>query len=233
VVVVVLTSGELRLEDIVAQQGSAAGGAWNVLLHPIACIVMIITAIAESNRAPFDLAECEQELVGGYHTEYSALKFGMFFLAEYAHMITASGFIACLYFGGCELFPFSWKLGWGWLAWLNTSEHWAAGACRAGVLIGKIVFFIFLYMWIRWTLPRFRFDQLMAVAWKGLVPLASAAVVLAVVLVYFGREVSIWAPVGNAALIILMFIWTACARTPVSGRQSNLPPLPANNGGVG
>lgn len=229
ILVVVLTTGEMRLERIVAAQTSA-GGAWNVLLHPVACVIVIITAIAESNRAPFDLAECEQELVGGYHTEYSALKFGMFFLAEYAHMITASAFIAALFFGGWELFPFSWKLSWGPIEWFNTSTHWTAGLARTGVMTGKIAFFIFLYMWVRWTLPRFRFDQLMALAWKGLVPLASAAVALAACLVYLGRPMSIWATVGNIALVALTVAWSAAARSPVTGRQTQLRPVALKGG---
>lgn len=230
ILTVVVTCGEMRLESIVANQISPAGGWWYVLLHPLACVVMIIAAIAESNRAPFDLAECEQELVGGYHTEYSALKFGMFFLAEYAHMITASVFITVLFFGGWELFPFSWKLNWAWLAWYNTSVHWAAGLLRVSVVVGKIVLFIFLYMWIRWTLPRFRYDQLMTLAWKGLIPLALGSLALAVGLVYCGLGISIWAPVGNAGLFILMILWSSIARTEVTGRQTRLPPITANGG---
>jgi NADH-quinone oxidoreductase subunit H len=226
ILVVVMTSGELRLERIAAAQTGASGGCWHVLLHPLACLILIVAAFAESNRAPFDLAEAEQELVGGYHTEYSSMKFGLFFLGEYAHMITASALIVTLYFGGWELFPFSWKLGWRWLDWLNNGATWPAALARCAIVFGKVVCFLFLYMWVRWTIPRFRFDQLMRLAWKGLIPLGLALVTATGVLVYVNQPVSWYAPISEVA--VLAVLWLALARLPrtITGRQPHLPPVP-------
>ncbi|HOW19342.1 MAG TPA: NADH-quinone oxidoreductase subunit NuoH, partial [Phycisphaerae bacterium] len=170
ILVAVLTAGELRLERIVEEQiGGGQGGVWIGLLHPLACVMFLVTSLAESNRLPFDLAEAEQELVGGYHTEYSAMKFGLFFLAEYAGMIVNGALVATLFLGGWELFPFSGRLGWGWVDWINRSPFWPAAVVRCAIVYAKVMFFIVLAMWIRWTLPRFRFDQLMRLAWKALV----------------------------------------------------------------
>ncbi len=231
ILAVVLTTGHLRLERIVAAQvDPALGGCWNVLLHPVACVLLVITLFAEANRTPFDLAEAEQELVGGYHTEYSAMKLAMFFLAEYAGMITMSAMTVALFFGGWEPFPFSGRLGWGWLDWINHGTHWSAAVVRAGIVIGKVAFFIFVFMWVRWTIPRFRFDQLMRLAWKGLVPIGLGTVVLAGTLVYAGRPVSVWATVGNGLLVAAVLLITARASSPVTGRQSHLPPVPVGEG---
>jgi NADH-quinone oxidoreductase subunit H len=233
ILVVVMTAGELRLERIVsAQMSGEQGGCWNVLLHPLACFLLIVTAFAESNRTPFDLAEAEQELVGGYHTEYSSMKFGLFFLAEYAHMLTASALIVVLFFGGWELFPFSWRLNWGWVNWINEGTRWTAALVRCGITFGKVVVFIFIYMWVRWTIPRFRFDQLMRLAWKGLVPMGLALVVLTGLLVYVNRPASPWAPAGNAAMLAVLLLRASRSKSELTGRQSDLPPVPAEGGVV-
>jgi len=225
ILVVVLTSGELRLEHIVAGQQA---GAWNLLLHPLAFGMVVVGALAESNRMPFDLAEAEQELVGGYHTEYSSMKFALFFLAEYAHMITSSALLVALFLGGWELVPFGWWLalhvpGLGWLGWINDSTHWSAGLVRLGMVYGKICAFIFLYMWVRWTLPRFRYDQLMRLAWRALVPMGLGLVILVGVLVYLDRAISFWAPLGN--LVVVLLVWRMLSLRPVrvTGRQAGLP----------
>lgn len=232
ILVVVLTSGELRLERIVdAQILGAHGGCWNVLLHPVGFFLLLIASFAEANRTPFDLAEAEQELVGGYHTEYSSMKFGLFFLAEYAHMLTASALMVTLYFGGWELFPFSWKLGWGWLDWLNTGTAWPAAVLRFGIVFAKIAALIFVYMWVRWTIPRFRFDQLMRLAWKGLVPLGLGLVVLTGILVYCDRAVSWSAPIGNLVILALLWLRLGYSRRPMTGRQAHMPPATASGGG--
>ena len=216
-----------------AQIDGAQGGCWGALLHPLAFLVMLIAIFAESNRAPFDLAEAEQELVGGYHTEYSALKFGLFFLAEYAHMLTASAVVVVLFLGGWELFPFSWKLGWAWLDWLHNAPVWTAALLRVSIVCGKIVLVIFVYMWVRWTLPRFRFDQLMRLAWKGLIPIGLATAALTIGLVYAGRAVSIWAPVGNAVILAAMVVWVALPGRELTGRQRHLPAVGPKAGTVG
>jgi len=223
ILVVVLTVGTVRLEGITAAQtGYWFGGIlpqWTVFLHPLPCVILFITALAECNRAPFDLAEAEQELVGGFHTEYNALKFGMFFLGEYAHMITNSAIIAVLFLGGWHLPWFSWTQP-------EATHLWAVLA-KVAVLCGKIAFLIFVMMWIRWTLPRLRFDQLMRVAWKALIPMTLSLVVLTTVLLYFDLHRTIWALVGNIVIIVVSMVIAGLLHTPVTGRAANLPT--ANN----
>lgn len=220
ILVVVLTMGSLRLETITALQTeywlNGLIPKWNVFLHPLAFLVLFITALAEANRTPFDLAEAEQELVGGYHTEYSALKFGMFFLAEYSHMLTTSAFMAVLFLGGWH-FP--------WFSWTQPEmTTWYAVLAKMLVISVKIALFIFVMMWIRWTLPRFRFDQLMRLAWKGLIPMTLGLFVLAVVLLYFGQERSpLWALSGNALVLVVSLLVAGLSREQITGRQPNMP----------
>lgn len=220
ILVIVLTSGQLRLENIVAQQ---MGTTWNILLHPLVFIIMLTTAFAETNRAPFDLAEAEQELIGGYQTEYSSMKMALYYLGEYFHMITASAFMAVLFLGGWELFPSSEKTGWAWVYWLNSSPTWPALLCRFGVIFAKVFAFIFFFMWVRWTLPRFRFDQLMGLCWRWLVPVGMILVAWTGVLVYLGKPTSIWATIGDLALLGSIMLYVAIQKPPISGRQLDLP----------
>lgn len=226
ILVVVLTLGTLRLETITLEQTGTWGGwmpQWNVFLHPLAFVVLFICALAEANRTPFDLAEAEQELVGGYHTEYSALKFGMFFLAEYAHMITSSAFIAVLFLGGWH-FP--------WFSWTQPeATQWYAALAKIGVLSLKVVAFLFLMMWIRWTIPRFRFDQLMRLAWKGLIPVMLAVFVLTVVLLATGRHRNpLWALGGNLVIFVFALGYSTMRGAAFTGRQRNLPVVERNAG---
>lgn len=183
VVSVVLIAGTLNLTEIVDDQ---AGGwailGWNVFRNPIGAIIFIVTAFAETNRAPFDLPEAEQELVGGYHTEYSGMKFGMFFLAEYVNFWVASFVIATLFFGG-YLVPFE--------PLLIDAFPALAGSVLLGVLqvlslMAKVAFFAFLFIWVRWTFPRFKYNQLMQLGWKALLPLALAnALIVALGVIIF------------------------------------------------
>ncbi|MES3629111.1 MAG: NADH-quinone oxidoreductase subunit NuoH [Longimonas sp.] len=178
VISVVIIAGTMSLSGIVEDQASGwALLGWNVFRNPIGCIIFIVTAFAETNRAPFDLPEAEQELVGGYHTEYSGMKFGMFFLAEYVNWFVASFIIVTLFFGG-YLIPFQPLLleaipaleGSIWLALLQFAS-----------LMVKVAFFAFLFIWVRWTFPRFKYNQLMELGWKKLLPIALAnAIVIAV-----------------------------------------------------
>lgn len=209
VLIAILATGSLRLEEMVDYQ---LHHGWIVMYHPIAALILFVTALAEANRMPFDLAESEQELVGGYHTEYSAMKLAMFFLAEYAHMITSSAFIVCLYFGG-SLIP-----GWDWL---NTSQTAGAMFARMGVLMGKVFLFICMYMFIRWTLPRFRFDQLMRLAWKSLVPMTMALVVVQVLIIYFDAS-AWWALAANAGLMVFGAFVGMFSGSVITGRQHSL-----------
>lgn len=166
---VLMIAGTLRLDHIVAQQATYIAGwlpAWNVFLQPVAFITFMTAAFAETNRLPFDLPEAEPELVGGYHTEYTGLKFGLFFLAEYANMITSSAVITTLFLGGWHL-PYTEGLN---LSPLILSLLHILTFCAKVMLV--LLFFIV----IRWTLPRFRYDQLMSLGWKVMLPVSLANV---------------------------------------------------------
>jgi NADH-quinone oxidoreductase subunit H len=162
IIALVMVSGTLSLREIAEQQH---GFHWNILYQPLGFLIFLICAFAETNRTPFDLAECESELVGGYHTEYSSMKLGFYLFSEYINMFISGAIMATLYFGGYN-FPFMDNL-------LD-----ATGSQNLVTLIGvtfffmKIFFFIFFFMWVRWTIPRFRYDQLMNLGWKTLIPLA-------------------------------------------------------------
>lgn len=159
VVPVFMQAGTLNLWEVVRYQ---AEHTWLVLCQPLSFVIFMVSAFAETNRTPFDLPEAEQELVGGYHTEYSSMKFAMFFLGEYANMFVASALMATLFFGG-------WSLPVGPLS--APATHWGVGLAHIGVFLAKTLFFLFVFIWVRWTLPRFRYDQLMALGWKVFVPL--------------------------------------------------------------
>ncbi len=175
IVSVVLIAGTLNLMEIVDDQsGGWAILGWNVFRNPIGAIIFIVTAFAETNRAPFDLPEAEQELVGGYHTEYSGMKFGMFFLAEYVNWWVASFVIVTLFFGG-YLIPFEPLL---LDAFPALDGSILLGALQILSLMAKVAFFAFLFIWVRWTFPRFKYNQLMQLGWKVLLPLAFANAVL-------------------------------------------------------
>jgi NADH-quinone oxidoreductase subunit H len=157
VITIVMLTGSLSLRDIVNAQH---GMNWNVFYQPVAFVVFFICALAETNRAPFDLPECESELIGGYHTEYGSMKMGFFLFAEYVSLFTSSAVISVLFFGGFN-FP--------------GMDHFSGNTLALlGLLamFGKTFFFVFVFMWIRWTLPRFRFDQLMHLGWKSLIPIS-------------------------------------------------------------
>lgn len=159
IIALVMMTGTLSLKEIVEQQ---QGWHWNVLYQPLGCLLFIICAFAECNRTPFDLPECETELVGGYHTEYSSMKLGFYLFAEYINMFISSAVIASLFFGGYN-FPFVESLG--------LSQN-ATTLIGTGIFFGKIFFFIFFFMWVRWTIPRFRYDQLMYLGWRILIPIS-------------------------------------------------------------
>ncbi len=167
IIPVLLLAGNVTMDNIVQQQ---AMGGWNVLNLSVASLVFLISAFAETNRLPFDLPEAESELVAGYHTEYSSMKFSMFFIAEFANMLTTSGMMATLFFGGWDI-PFT--------SWDNTGDPSVLKSAVTFVSFAvKTGFFLFLYMWIRWTLPRFRYDQLMSLGWRFLLPLSLGYIVL-------------------------------------------------------
>jgi NADH-quinone oxidoreductase subunit H len=186
---VLLMSGSLNLETIIDYQ---ARNGWHVLYQPLACLLFITSVFAECNRLPFDLPEAEQELVGGYHTEYSAMKFALFFLGEYTHMITTSFLVVILFFGGWQILP-----------WVSLPEGVLGDVLKVAILAGKVSLFILFYMFVRWTIPRFRFDQLMGLAWKVLMPLALVNLVCVLVVRHFGLGHWDWVLLP-ASLVILV-----------------------------
>lgn len=162
-IALLMVTGTLSLKEMV---GGQMDHWWNIFKQPLGFLIFLVCAFAECNRTPFDLAEAENELVGGYHTEYSSMKLGFYLFAEYINMFLSSAVMVSLYFGGYDI-PFVNDVE---LA-ENIGTNWAAilqGLC----LFGKIAFFLFLFMWVRWTIPRFRYDQLMNLGWKILIPLA-------------------------------------------------------------
>jgi NADH-quinone oxidoreductase subunit H len=171
IVALVVSTGSLSLHEIVVQQHDV----WNIFRQPLGFLIFLICAFAETNRAPFDLPECETELIGGYHTEYSSMKLGFYLFAEYINMFISSAVIATLYFGGYNM-PFIEHLG--------LSQN-AVSLLGTGFFFLKIFGMIFLFMWVRWTLPRFRYDQLMNLGWKGLIPLAAFNIIATGVYYYF------------------------------------------------
>ncbi|MCH8557266.1 MAG: NADH-quinone oxidoreductase subunit NuoH [Balneolia bacterium] len=140
---------------------------WGIMVNPIGFIIFTVCAFAEANRAPFDLVEAEQELVGGFHTEYSSMKFGMFFLAEYMHVVIGSMLITTFFLGGYHL-PFA-----GFYEHLlPEAGTWAKAILDVSVFVGKTSFMVFFFIWVRWTIPRFKYNQLMSLGWSKLLPLS-------------------------------------------------------------
>jgi len=183
---VLMLAGNVTLTQVIWQQQQM--GLWFALPLSLSFILFIISAFAETNRLPFDMPEAESELVTGYHTEYSAMKFSMFFIAEYAHMVTASALMATLFFGGWDL-PGTWDNAF-WHQGMLIAGFDAAGAPIAanpawwktlatlGAFALKTLLFLFVYIWVRWTLPRFRYDQVMSLGWKVMLPVALAYVMV-------------------------------------------------------
>ena len=165
VIGVIMVTGSLRLTDVVVHQ---SGWMWNMILQPVGFVTFVVAAFAETNRAPFDLPEAEPELVGGYHTEYSSFKFALFFLAEYANMITASAVIVTLYLGGWQV-PY--------LELLNLPVA-ATIVLQILAFVLKVAFMLFVFQWVRWSVPRFRYDQLMNLGWKVMLPIALLNVIV-------------------------------------------------------
>jgi len=218
---VLLLAGNVTLSSIVTQQ---AYGGWNVVNLTIAFFIFLVAAFAETNRLPFDLPEAESELIAGYHTEYSAMKFSLFFIAEYANMVTASALMVTLFFGGWDV-PFTGHDNIGpysvWLTLLSVL-----------IFFAKLLFFIFFFMWIRWTLPRFRYDQLMSLGWKFMLPLALTYIIViaAVILILStagipqGAMYSSILGVVNIVLVMIVFAILDRGRiiSPAYGRMDDI-----------
>ena len=167
IIAILMLSGSLSTKNIVEVQQN---GHWNILYQPLGFVIFIVCAFAECNRTPFDLPECETELIGGYHTEYSSMKLGFYLFSEYINMFISGAVMATLYFGGYD-YP-----GHDFIA--GKFGNNIAVLLGVGAVIGKALVFVFIFMWVRWTIPRFRYDQLMGLGWTGLIPLAMFNVVL-------------------------------------------------------
>lgn len=176
IIAIIMMSGSMSLSDIAADQHEMQ---WNIFYQPLAFFIFLVCSFAETNRTPFDLAECEQELIGGYHTEYSSMRMGFFLFAEYAAMFISSTLLAILFLGAYNYPGMTWAV-----------ENWGTNAANGigiAVLFIKICFFLFLYMWVRWTIPRFRYDQLMNLGWKTLIPLAIINIVITAVVILLNQ----------------------------------------------
>jgi NADH-quinone oxidoreductase subunit H len=173
IIAVVMMVGSLSLREIVDAQQDV----WFVFLQPLGFVIFLTCAFAECNRTPFDLPECETELIGGYHTEYSSMKLGFYLFAEYINMFISSVMISVLYFGGYN-YPF--------MSWVteNAGQN-IATLIGVAALFAKALFFVFFFMWVRWTLPRFRYDQLMNLGWKGLLPLSILNILITGIVLLF------------------------------------------------
>ena len=203
---VFIVSGSLNMEKIIDHQTTAG---WNFLFQPVACLLFVTAIFAECNRVPFDLPECEQELVGGYHTEYSGMKFALFFLGEYTAMFSTSFLAISLFFGGWDL------------PYVTDPNGTGVGdmILKVSVFAGKMVLFIIFYMLIRWTIPRFRFDQLMSLAWKVMMPLALACMLIVLLVKHY--ELPMWLmPLGSVMLLVVMTL--VSLRMPRAPTRSNL-----------
>lgn len=191
---VLLLAGTILPVELIAYQRDHG---WLIFAQPIAAVIFFIAILAEANRAPFDNAEAEQELVGGYHTEYSSMRFALFLLAEYGHMITSSAFFALIFLGGWEPLPFVSVFG-------AEAGGMLVVLAKFSVFFGKMVGLVVFMMIIRWTLPRMRFDQVMTMAWQAVIPLALAVVVLTSVMVFFGLTGLVPMLLANAGLFIVV-----------------------------
>lgn len=207
-IAILMMTGSLSLRAIVNEQASFF--EWNVFTQPLGFVIFLTCAFAECNRTPFDLPECETELVGGYHTEYSSMKLGFYLFSEYINMFVSSAFISALYFGGFH-YPFMNEVG-GALerSFGAITGHNVATAIGFAVYFAKIFFFIFFFMWVRWTVPRFRYDQLMNLGWKTFIPLAILNVILTGAGLLYNFKYATWL----IAIVMIVLAVMSTARAP-------------------
>jgi NADH-quinone oxidoreductase subunit H len=206
---VVLMYGTLNLETILEEQAKGGFLHWNIWYQPLAALIFYVSSLAESNRLPFDLSECEQELVGGYHTEYGGLRMTLFFIGEYTHLVTISFLTAILFFGGWN-FP--------WIA-TPDSNYMGAWLVKILVLLAKVGFSIFLIMMIRWTIPRFRFDQLMELTWKVFLPLSLANIVAVMIVMQFDINRYVLLPISILLFALYGFFTVTAKQLEINRRR--------------
>ena len=207
-IAILMMTGSLSLRSIINEQASFF--EWNVFTQPLGFVIFLTCAFAECNRTPFDLPECETELIGGYHTEYSSMKLGFYLFSEYINMFVSSAFISALYFGGFH-YPFMDLVSGGLTSSLGVvAGHNVATAIGVVVFFGKIFFFIFFFMWVRWTLPRFRYDQLMNLGWKTFIPLSILNVVITGAGLLYNFKYATWL----IAIVMIVLAVASTARAP-------------------
>lgn len=207
---VILLAGSIRPVEIVEAQTSGAAGAWFIVHQPLAAIIFYVCMLAESNRTPFDLAEAEAELVGGWHTEYSSMRWALFFLGEYINLFVGGAFFAVLFLGGWSLNPVAGLLPFD----VPTQGGILMIILQVGVVMGKAVALVAFAQLIRWTLPRFRFDQLMRLAWEGMIPASLLLLLVTSFFVLMGWTGLMWA----GSLGAMAIIWIVHPHMP---RQKN------------
>jgi NADH-quinone oxidoreductase subunit H len=201
------------------QAGSGSEGVWGIFIHPLLAIIFFICILAECNRAPFDLAETEQELVGGFHTEFSSMKWALFFLGEYMHIIAGSAFFCVMFLGGWDLLPFV------ALVPPITEAGLLGGTLlvllKIGIFAFKVFLLLFVMMWVRWTLPRLRFDQLMKLAWQGLIPLMLVMLLLSSLVVFLDLPMpKLWLLGCNVVLLLIgIFVGPRMPQGPPVNRR--------------
>ncbi|MHC4416574.1 MAG: NADH-quinone oxidoreductase subunit NuoH [Planctomycetota bacterium] len=213
ILTVILTAGTVRPSEMIAQQ---LDGQWFLLHQPVAAVLLYACMLAEANRLPFDLAEAEQELVGGWHTEYSSLKWALFFLGEYGHLIVGSAFFTVLFLGGWSVNPFAG-------ADLPVAGGLGMILLQCGIVFGKVFGLICLAMAVRWTLPRFRYDQLMRLAWEGMIPTGLLVLLVTSLFLFLGLVEKGWMWAGSLAVVFL--IWLARPLMPRRTRPNHRLPL--------
>ena len=219
-IAILMMTGSLSLRSIINEQ--ATFFEWNVFTQPLGFVIFLTCSFAECNRTPFDLPECETELVGGYHTEYSSMKLGFYLFSEYINMFVSSAFISCLYFGGFH-YPFFNEVNQALENSLGAvAGHNVATLIGGVVMFGKIFFFIFFFMWVRWTVPRFRYDQLMNLGWKTFIPLSILNVVLTGAGLLYNFKYATW--LIAIVMIVMAVLSTVRAPKPRVAQQPQIVP---------
>ncbi|HEX4591534.1 MAG TPA: NADH-quinone oxidoreductase subunit NuoH [Gemmataceae bacterium] len=216
ILAVLLYTGSLNLEKAIDSQAGPGGIGWHIIYQPLTFLMFMTAVFAECNRLPFDLPEAEQELVGGYHTEYSSLKFVLFYLGEYIHMVTVSFLMTVLFFGGWHL---------PWVSDIGGAGSVLNSVVRFLIMAGKVSFFILFFMLIRWTLPRFRYDQLMGLAWRTLIPLSLVNLVLVMIVRELNWSHWLLLPIQIALLIGAAALTLRRSKPPAVIRTGKHPSL--------